>query len=69
MLGCGGLLPQQFDTDISDHPQDRPAQPFGLLAVKSGGGAAIFLDRERQRRGLTGSAKQEAKSRLPETGR
>jgi hypothetical protein len=36
MLGCGGLLPQQFDTDISDHPQDRAAQPFGLLAVKSG---------------------------------
>jgi len=56
MLGCGGLLPQQFDTDISDHPQDRPAQPFGLLAVKSGDGAAIFLDRERQHLAVRGGA-------------
>jgi hypothetical protein len=56
VLGCGGLLPQQFDTDISDHPQDRAAQPFGLLAVKSGDGAAIFLDRERQHLAVRGGA-------------
>jgi hypothetical protein len=38
-------LPQQFDPDIADHPQRRAAQPFRLLAAKSGDGAAIFLDR------------------------